>query len=162
MNEVIWPKGYVAERHKIALNAKAIREGTLLAIDPSSGGSSLPGYAIFHAGILVVSGVIEFPKKKQDIYQRLQYLYDKVNALSPVPPDVLAIEQIHKAMAGKELVWAAGTSIAAARSPITIEVPLNIWKAVAKATPTYVKDDESDARMIGTCVVMLAQGRNQI
>lgn len=162
MTEVKWPAGYVTERHKIALNAQKIREGTVLAIDPSSGGSSLPGYALFHAGILVVSGVIEFPKPKRDIYQRLQYLYDKVNALSPVPPDVLVIEQIHPKMAGKELSWAVGTSIAAARSPITIEVPLNIWKAVAKATPTYVKDDESDARMIGTCVVMLAQGKNQV
>lgn len=162
MTEVRWPAGYVAERHKIALNAQKIREGTLLAIDPSSGGTSLPGYAVFHAGILVVSGVIEFPKPKQDIYKRLAFLYDKVSALLPEPPDVLAIEQIHPKMAGKELIWAAGTSIAAARSLITLELPLNIWKAVAKATPSYIKDDESDARMIGMAVVMLAQGKNQV
>lgn len=155
--EVRWPNGYAPFYRKVALHADRILSGTLLAIDPASGGTSVPGFAIFYAGELQTSGTVEFPKRKADIYQRLQYLHEKVSKLLPVPPDVFGVEEIHKAIASNQLLWATGVSIAAAAAPATIEVPLNVWKSLAKATPGYIKGDAMDAEMIGRSLVLLAQ-----
>jgi Holliday junction resolvasome RuvABC endonuclease subunit len=156
MTKVKWAAGYQNLQHKIHLNADAILTGTLIAIDPASFSSSVPGYAIFRSGELEFAGTIPKPKHK-DINRRVQYLYDEIAALVPVPPDVLAIEEIHKSIAHASLLWAVGVSVAAARAPVMLEIPLNVWKSLAKATPEYAKDDVNDAVMIGKTVILLAR-----
>lgn len=154
MNDIIWPKGYFALYHRMAMASDVILNGTILCIDPSSGGTSLPGFAIYEGGQLLTSGTVEFPKPKQDIYRRLPHLYEKVSKLLPVPADILAIEEIHPKMSGQELQWAVGTSISAARALSTFQVPINLWKAVAKATDGYLKGDAMDAEMIGLAMIL--------
>ena len=156
--EVKWAKGYPALLAKIRQNRDVILNGKLLAIDPASFGSSVPGFAIFEGGVLLTSGTLPRPPgTKRDTYLRLQYLYEQSAKLLPGPPDVLLVEEIHKAMAPVQLLWATGVSIAAVRAPVTIEVALNFWKSLAKATPGYVKGDAMDAEMIGASVILWAQ-----
>ena len=71
---VTWPKGYPDLYYAIRLHQAKILGGTLVAIDPSSGGSSQPGYAVFRAGELVTSGELDIPSRKS-IYERLQILH---------------------------------------------------------------------------------------
>jgi Holliday junction resolvasome RuvABC endonuclease subunit len=101
--------------------------------------------------------VVEFPKPKQDVYRRLQHLYTKVSTLLPVPPDILVIEEVHKALSGSQLQWAIGTSIAAAKAPVTFELPINVWKALAKTRPGYAKSDTADAELILDSLIELAR-----
>jgi hypothetical protein len=152
---VRWPNGCAPFYLKVRQNAERIRTGTVLAIDPSSGGSSLPGFAVFRAGELLTSGEISFPKK-QDVYTRIQRLYDEIRKLAE--PDVLAIEEIRGAnFSHQYLRWSVGVSIAAGRAPVTVEVPIVAWKAVAKADEQYFKGNAQDSEKIGEAIILLAQ-----
>jgi hypothetical protein len=91
------------------------------------------------------------------VYRRLQHLYTKVSTLLPVPPDILVIEEVHKALSGSQLQWAIGTSIAAAKAPVTFELPINVWKALAKTRPGYAKSDTADAELILDSLIELAR-----
>lgn len=157
--EIKWPQGYVPLRKKIRSNRDVILNGTLLAIDPSSfGKDSVPGFTIYEGGKLLTSGTIQRPPGPQrDTYQRIQFLYERVSKLLPIPPDVLVLEEIHKALGPVPLLWAAGVSIAAANAPVTIECPINLWKCVAKATPGYIKGDAMDSECMARAIVLLAQ-----
>lgn len=158
MADVVWPKGYAAFYSKVAEHKDKILGGTLLAIDPSSGsGKSMPGFAVFEAGILVNCGTIAFPKKKAPVYDRLQHLTEQVAKILPTPPDVLVIEEIHKNIAHLYLLWSVGVSIAAAKSPVTFELPINCWKALAKVSDDYHKTDAEDAVIIGRTLIELAK-----
>ena len=155
---ITWPKGPTNERfyRTIKKHAKVVLNGTVLAIDPSSGSDeSMPGFAVFKQGELVMSGTIKLPHI--ELHGRLYALYDKIQALLGSPPDLLVVEdiagQIHK-----YLHYAVGVSIAAARSPLSLRIGLPVWKAVAKADPKYVKSDVNDAIKMGEAVVLLARG----
>lgn len=148
--EVKWPKNYVDFRNQMKAARKLIMNGTVVAIDPSS---KSPGFAIFHKGQLECSGVIAIPKT-QTIYERLQTLHQKINTIVPDPPDAFLIEQLRgQHFSHQFLTWSVGASIAAARTAVCLEVPLNWWKSLAKVTPEYEKSDQSDAEMIGMSVI---------
>ena len=156
-DEIIWPKGYTIFYRRIRDLADLLMNGSVLAIDPSSGGTSLPGFAVYEGGELQSSGVITFPKPKRDIYQRLAFLYDKVHAIMPLPPDILIIEEVHKSISGADLQYAIGVTTAAVRAPVTLQLPINVWKALAKTRPGYAKSDTADAELIGEAAILLAK-----
>jgi hypothetical protein len=154
--QVKWPNGLVPFYKQVRSQQEKILKGTLVSIDPSSGGTSRPGFAVLRAGELITSGEIPIPKI--DIYQRLQILYEHVTKLTNEVPDVFAIEMIRgQRFAPHQLLWSVGTTIAAARTTNIIEIPLVAWKAVAKADPHYFKGDAQDAEKLGQCLVLLAQ-----
>ncbi len=153
--DVRWPQGLAPFYAKVRANRHKILTGTVLAIDPSSGGSSLPGFAVFRAGELLTSGEIEFPKK-QDVYTRIQRLYDEIRKLAD--PDVLAIEEIRGAtFSHMYLRWAVGVSIAAGKAPVSVELPITVWKQLAKVMPGYIKGNAMDAECIGHSLILLAR-----
>lgn len=152
MDETIkWPKVpkfYLAAR---PLKDKVLN-GTLIACDPSSGGTSQPGFAIFQAGELLTSGELELPRKK-NVFERLQLLHAHVMKLTPDPPDVFAVEEIVKGAAHHYLLWSVGTIVSAARTPDVIQVPIVAWKALANVTPGYFKGNAMDAELIGITLI---------
>lgn len=153
---VQWPKKSEAFRRKVALHAPRIRTGTLLAIDPASGSSSMPGYALYTAGILTERGTIKITGKK-DAQTRLAELYECLKE-DFAKPDILAIEELRGPRVSPVLHWAAGVTIAAVEADITFEVPIQFWKSVAKVTAGYEKADDMDAQMIGEVLIRLASG----
>ncbi len=156
-HDVKWPQGFLPFYKQVQKLTEPILNGTLLAIDPSSGGTSLPGFAVFKAGELLTSGTLELGRKKLSIYDRLQLLYPAIVQLTDGPPSVLAIEMIRgQNFSSHYLHWAIGTTIAASQAP-TIEVVQHAWKALAKVSPGYFKGDQQDAEKIGECLILLAQ-----
>lgn len=152
--DVKWPKGYVDVYAQIRYLSKLLLNGRVLAIDPSSGASSPIGYAVFDKGVLVDNATISI-RGKLPIHKRLPIIYDELSKTFGTP-DVLIIEEIHGSISSNQLQYAVGVTIAATRPPEHITLPLNIWKALGKADPTYTKEDANDARMIGQSVIMLA------
>jgi len=149
---VKWPQGYTTFYRQVRAAAPQILTGTLLAIDP---GSVCAGYAVFVAGVLVKSGTIKLPSAV--IYDRLKYLYRAIGEIVE-NPTVTVIEEIRgQNFSHRFLIYSIGVSIAATSAPITIELPLNVWKALAKATPEYKKTDENDGIMIGASLIRLAR-----
>lgn len=158
MDAVTWPQGYADLQHDLRLHAKKIQQGLLIAIDPSSGSKdSQPGFAIFRDGELLTSGEMAIPYRKP-IAERLQLLHAKVLALTPDVPDVFVIEEIkgHN-FSHRFLHWSIGATIVAARTPLLIECPINLWKSLAKATPGYLKGNAMDAEMIGQSIVLYSK-----
>jgi hypothetical protein len=137
---------------QIGQYAKEIVYGTMLAIDP---GSTRPGYAVFHAGTCTHSAAIDLPKGS--IFERIQALAQEMSKITPVPPDVVVIEELRGSMVHQSLSWAVGVHIAGAGTPNIVELPIWAWKAQAKLKPTYFKDDVQDAIVIGETTLKLAQ-----
>lgn len=152
-NQITWPQKYHALYANILRLSDVILTKTILSIDPSSGGTSKPGYAIFKAGKLMAAGEIDNIPSKAPIGTRLHRVYDEIYKLTPDAPDLLAIEMIRGKIAHEYLMFSVGASIAAGRALETIEVPTNVWKALAKVTPDYTKDNSWDAQMIGKCLI---------
>lgn len=144
----------------IAENAREMLDYGFLAIDPSSGSeNSQPGYALFVRGRKVKSGTFTI-NHKLPIHQRLEALYCHVKALVTENPVVLlSVERIRGRMAHEYLRWAVGVCQAAGGQKVkaTVEIPIQAWKPVAKATDDYVKGDESDAVAMGTLLLLKAQ-----
>jgi hypothetical protein len=153
--EINWPNGFKDFYARIKLNKNAIAGGLVVAVDPSSGGSSLPGYAIFRAGILERSGAVPITKGLP-IEQRLRILYDFLNNLD-CTPDVLVIEHIGMSHTHQFLHWSIGSCISAIRAPVFIECPIMVWKLVAKQDSEYAKGDEADAICMGQVVIERAK-----
>jgi len=137
--------------------AKEITYGTLVALDPASGGSSSPGFCLFHAGEIQESGVLSLPSKTRPIHERLRVLYQRIQEITPTPPDVFVIERIRGEMAHLHLKWACGVSLAAAHTNLVIEVPIRAWHALRRSEGSTLKGDESDAIYIGQTVIKLAR-----
>jgi hypothetical protein len=158
-DQVKWPSGFAPFYMKVRQHANQILTGTVIALDPSSGGTSNPGFSIWVAGELLTSGEITFGKKRLPVYDRLQILHDKVSKLTPNPPDVFALEMIRGqgGFSSHYLHWGIGATIAAARTSAVIETPMHAWKAVAKVTPGYIKGDAADAECIGHAIILLAR-----
>jgi hypothetical protein len=154
--QVRWPRKMGKTKLQIKLNADKILNGTVLAIDPSSGSKeSQPGYAIFKAGVLQDHGTLKIPHKV--IYERMPILYDKIQEILPIPLDVFLIEQIRgQNFSHVFLNWACGVSISAVRAPVTIEIEVLMWRAYMKCFPEYVKSDATDAVMIAEAVLFMA------
>jgi len=159
MDELVvkWPARTFAFYAQVRANSDAILNKTILAIDPSSGGSSQPGYAIFKAGELVDSGELCIPAKKA-IHERLHIMQDMMQNLLPAAADVLAIEDVsYEKFSHVYLKWAVGATIAATKTKVYLLVPLNCWKAISKAMPAYQKTNATDAILIGQTLVLLAR-----
>ena len=155
--EINWPRGYAEFYHDVQVHKTKILTGLVIALDPSSGGSSQPGFAIYRAGELITSGELAIPKKS--IYERLQLLHEQVSKLTPDVPDVFAIEEIRgQRFSHDYLKYAVGVSMAAARTTTILEVPINCWRALAKADPHYIKGNAVDSELIGETVIRLARG----
>lgn len=154
---VKWPARTFAFYAQVRAASKTILKDTVLAIDPSSGGSSQPGYAIFTAGKLVKSGELKLPGRKP-VHIRLAMMHDMIRELLPEPPAMLICEDVSNgSMAHVYLKWAVGATIAAANSPEFLICPINVWRALAKAMPAYQKTNTTDAVLIGQSVIMLAR-----
>lgn len=151
-----WPQGKTHRKlvSQVKANAAILREGNVLAIDPSSGKTSPPGYSYWEAGSLLEYGDVKVNSAKP-VQQRLGEIVDCLVAEFP-SVDVLVIEQIRGQKAQPALQWSIGALLDGFRPPIFIEVPLWSWKAVAKSTPNYTKRDDLDAVMIGSTVMCLA------
>lgn len=154
-NPILWPKRYVKFYNVIRFNKDLITKGKLISIDPASGGKSLPGFAVFNNGKLVQKGFIELPSKMPVAY-RLRVLYSKLSVLVE-DADVLAIEEIRGNMGHVFLLWSVGVAVCAIKCKVLIEVPINVWRALAKADPLYQKADDEDAYLIGKALIVRAE-----
>lgn len=155
-NVVRWPGGKESpkfiswvRRHK-----SKILTGKLLAVDPASGKSSCPGYAVYEKGQLLESGVIDIPQG--DTTERLANLHECM-AREFKGIDVLVIEKLRGRMVHTTLTWAAGVTVAAINAPVLVECPISFWKALAVTRKAYVKADDADAELMGDTVIMLAR-----
>lgn len=151
-----------------------ILNGTLLAIDPSSGSSSsMPGYALFQCGILIDSGHLEITTKGRPLHQRLYQLaqilqkdFVEVEQLDLVAVEYIPMKQFAP---GKSGSGASVSSILALQRAVgvvqgsfgnipMIEVaPVSWHKYADNSEEYYVKTDETDAIFIGRAVVETAK-----
>lgn len=150
-----WPKGKAIAglRKVVSKCANQILTGRVLAIDPASGGSSLPGWAIYEGGQFVAGGVIEL-RSRDPIDKRLQVLMKRLQ-LDFTDIDVLALEKIRGRSSHEYLKWSVGVTIASCNAPHFIEVPSALWRAIRPEN--YVKTDAADAALIGRVVVLVAE-----
>lgn len=155
MTAVKWPNEQLFFK-AVQRYAKELTDGLVTALDPASGGSSLPGYCVLDAGEVLYSGTLALPKDAP-IQTRLAALYHAVRSITAGPPDVFVLERIRGQMAHQHLHWACGTSLAAAGTERVIEVPVSAWHALRRAEGSTAKGDESDAIFIGRTVVRLAE-----
>ena len=140
-----------------------ITKGCMLVVDPASGRSSKPGYAVFRGGKMVTNGVAT-EVGGADIATCLTALHEWGQQMQRQygPFEVLAIEKIRGRMAHVYLTWAVGVTIQAvteglAVSPIIIEVPITPWRAYAKRhLPDWTKGDAEDAKAMGEFLLYTA------
>lgn len=144
---------------------REILEGTMLAIDPSTGSkSSRPGFAWYKGGKLIESGEIIVDLKAN----RSKRLYEIARTVRDdfEKPDVLVVEYIppvsyrgrSTSMNGLSLMAlqkAIGAIIGAHPFEHLLEIPASAWR---KYKPDeYVKTDEWDAICLGLCAVETAK-----
>lgn len=150
-----WPKGKRPDklRKQVSKMAGTLLTGRVLAIDPASGASSPPGWAIFEKGELVDYGVIEIDPKAP-----IQWRLDDLHTILTeefICIDVLILEEIRGKMAHVYLHWACGVTVSCYAASEIIEMPISFWKAI---TPEgYEKSDDTDAAYIGLAAITLAK-----
>jgi len=152
----------------IEAHAELLLQGTLLAIDPSSGSAgSLPGYALFKGGRLVDAGTLELPRSGP-LANRLFLLRDTL-AKEFDRPDLLAVELISPVMPSRKgiflhknsssLIKAVGAVLSCWDCPV-VEVAPVTWHSMTP--PHYQKSDAADACAIGgACFITLARVRGE-
>ncbi len=136
---------------------KILREGSVLAIDPSS--TSI-GYAVFNKGALMESGCKKYSgaihkrffKLYQDIYYLAQNNFCDLLVIERLRPSSTASRKVYTK---HQLLWSVGVVIAAAGLPF-IEVSPNSWKATQR-DKDLDKTDENDAICIGYTPINLAR-----
>ena len=145
-----------AKSKKLALN------GTMLCIDPSSGGvtkggqKGVSGWALFEAGELKESGTIGFEGSKltfervKEVGKKFSHIFDKV--------DILVIEEIKGAKAQKSLIQACGAIIAAVEWDSVFEINVRTWQSIANKLGGWIKTDEDDAIYLGYAALAIAKG----
>lgn len=140
-----------------------VLEGRLLAVDPSSGGSSDPGYAYYVGGELQDSGTVEVDGRKK-VERRLRQIYLALFERFAGRVDILVVEKIRGARAPAQLQWSVGVIMAACcvvddqgQRPAAIELPISTWKRYAKQIDEYEKGDEADAIVIGLSLIQEAK-----
>lgn len=143
--------------------ADVLATGRLLAIDPASGASSMPGFAVFERGQLVAAGVLEIPRR--ELANRLWYIAECIRTELP-KPDIMCVELISPVMPSKggggfinkgsgSLLKSVGAILSVHDVPI-LEVAPVTWQTMKP--PEYVKSDAWDAAMIGwAAYIMLAR-----
>lgn len=150
--------GAVKFKRDVQRYKQAFLAGTVLYIDPASGGTSQPGWAYTEGGVLIDSGVLQLVKsdiatRLLDLFAQLSYPQFKYGA-----PDLLVIEELRGRMVHPYLHWSAGVSVTAIDAEAVLEIPIVCWKAFAAADPEYTKSDEEDARAFAHTCLALARG----
>lgn len=154
---------------EVRAHAELIASGHMLCLDPSSGSQgSLPGFAIFEAGVLKDAGVITLPRGTRPIANRLWLLRHTLETEFE-RPDLLAVEWIapviptgkgtflHKSAAA--LIKSVGAVLATWDVPV-IEPKPTTWHTMTP--PGYIKSDARDAQMLGWCALtVLARLRGE-
>lgn len=140
-------------KKKVASLSDALR-GLVVCIDPASGASSMPGYAVYHNGRLLRSGVLVI-NSSANVQFRLGQLRSLLLANELAGPDVLVIEKISGRLAHPFLIWSVGVTVEALAPTHVLEIPTTEWKPYARADATYTKSDEADAKIFGTAVLDL-------
>lgn len=156
-DNIRWPNGKHPRKFKakVGKSADKLTHGRVLAVDPASGSSSMPGWAMFEAGEMVASGTVKL-KKSAPIQQRLNDLFFALSqGVGHPPPDIVVLEEIRGRMAHAFLLWACGVTASAFPESDLIELPISFWKAVVPED--YDKDDETDAVYIGLAAIMVAK-----
>ncbi len=138
--------------------ASTFLTGTVVYIDPASGGSSQPGWAYSEGGVLLASGVLKIGKdhitnRLVDLYDQLSYPLFKYGA-----PDLLVVEELRGRMVHPFLHWSVGVTVVALTAEAVLEIPITCWKAFAEADADYTKGDEADARAFAHTCLALARG----
>ena len=145
---------------------KLIKNGTMLAIDPSSGsrGSHI-GYALFDKGLLVESGEIDLSDEwGLPVHQRLGYIHDCLRESFPFV-DLLVTEKIRVVSrrgsykATEPLVYAIGVIMSGIKHGAFVEIHPRTHMATSnRLFDDYRKTDEYDAISIGLCMIAFANG----
>lgn len=154
------PKGKLYE--SVSKLTTPLLTGTVLSIDPSIGSSSSsPGWAQYHAGILIDSGTIFTGGSHLELWQRARRLGDSLRVLcSEQRIDVLVYEDIPATSGFNQnaiasLLKAVGVVLSCTSSSHVLGVHPASWKNYVR--PTYVKGDKEDAIEIGHVAIALAQ-----
>jgi hypothetical protein len=150
-----WPQGkaLAGMKKQLSGNHELVLTGRMLAIDPASGGSSMPGWAIYEAGQFIAGGVIEL-RSRDPINKRLQLLMKRLQ-LDFSDLDVLALEKIRGRSSHDYLKWSVGVTVASCPATVFVEVPTSMWRAIRPEN--YIKTDAADAALIGRIVVLIAE-----
>ena len=163
----------IPEHHKRAISAQyykslrynrdIIQHGTVLCIDPSSGGnSSLPGYALMYAGEVIDSGEIpvsgDLRVRGAYVGHRLYEIGAQLRALFPFRVELLGVEliyhtpsdsTIHKSF--QQLNMALGTIHSSIDAKYRIVIPA--WEWWKMRGYGYTKTDENDAICMAKALV---------
>lgn len=144
-------------------NRLLLTQGKVLSIDPSVGShSSMPGYAVYKAGVLQESGTLKI-NPELPTWKKLQELHRLLRNLSKLHEiDACIYEQMPVSAHGGRsqvshatLLMAVGVTIGAVQARAFIGILPMSWKQ--HASPGYVKSDEQDAIEIGRIVIEMAQ-----
>jgi hypothetical protein len=153
------PRYKVSRKCKFATsarnNAEMILSGSVLAIDPASGASSSPGYAISKEGVMIKSGVLDLGDPHKSIQHRLNRLGRELyTILDGKLPDVLAVERIRGSRSHEHLKWSVGVVVGTVPASLFLEVPVSTWRRYCP--DNYVKSDQTDAEIILDTVLKVA------
>ncbi len=151
------PRGFYNTFYaKMRRHKALVLGGRMLCIDPATGATSNPGWALSEAGVIVASGEIKGLKGETPV--RLAQLF---RILSTEPQfqdiDVLVVELLRGKMVAAQLHWSVGVIVAAVPATVLCECPIPVWKQAAKAHPEYRKTDEWDAKMMGHAAIEIAK-----
>ena len=140
----------------------------MLCVDPSSGSrgwkgraGSMPGYALFRAGTLVDSGIIEIPKLGRESCYRIQDLGSILREQFEVP-DLLVVEKV-SGRARVSLVKSAGAIIASVLASRIIEIAPRSWQKWVRPDQwtRAIKSDENDAKAMGYALINMLEKTNE-
>lgn len=157
IDKIKWPRGKHPDKFRniVKKHKHTLLHGRIIAIDPASGSSSMPGWALFEAGELVAMGTIEL-NARLPIQGRLNMMFAALsNGIGQPPPDLLIMEEIRGRMAHAFLFWACGVIAAAFSSSALLELPVSFWRAILPEG--YTKADDTDAAYIGLSAILLAK-----
>jgi hypothetical protein len=159
---VQWPQGWAVTYYaKVRKHAAKVLEGRMLCVDPATGATSDPGWALFEAGVKVASGTVSGLRGETPV--RLQQLFWQLHGDARFHPlDILVVEQLRGGMVAAQLHWSTGVIVAALPAEVMCEIPIKVWRAVAKADPTWTKGDEADACAFGAAMVAVASGLDRV
>ncbi len=139
-------------------------KGIVLAVDPSVGSSSsMPGYAVYVAGLLRDSGIISLDPQAP-IHVRLRGLVYALRKIhQQYNPDVLVYEDIPaqryggggNAGAHASLLKAVGAILSTSGTDYVVGIQPVSWKPMARSS--YVKGDAEDAEEIGWICIQEAK-----
>lgn len=151
--------------------ADKVLAGRVLVLDPSCGSlSSLPGYAIYEAGVLKDSGVIEMPIQA-DLHRRLYYLRkclteqfpEKIDAVLYEDIPILRFNKFGRSLKGQvSLHYAVGVILSAFGCDTYLSIAPGTWRSFASEEHLWRKErgeasDESDAVVMGHALMRIAE-----